>query len=122
MAKFECVLPWPPSVNHMYMNRRNGGGRIRTQKARAFEIECKKAIHDYGTGSVGADARYSVAIAVHAPDRRVRDLDNLLKPVLDALQSARVIGDDSQIDFLCIRRCSPTKGGSIVVEAEEIED
>jgi crossover junction endodeoxyribonuclease RusA len=38
------------------------------------------------------------------PDRRRRDLDNIQKPVLDALQHAGVYEDDSQIDLLVTRR------------------
>ena len=121
MARFECVLGWPPSVNHLYQNRRNGG-RFRTAKARQYEIDCKKTIHDYGKGSVDPDARFSVSIVAYPPDRRRRDIDNLLKPILDAIQSAKVITDDSQIDQLAIRRSAPTKGGSIVVSVEEIEE
>lgn len=38
------------------------------------------------------------------PDRRKRDLDNLLKSLLDGLEGAGVFKDDAQIDDLQIVR------------------
>lgn len=55
------------------------------------------------------------------PDRRVRDLDNLPKAVLDAITAAGVWDDDGQIDFLSVKRCGIKKGGKIVVEITELE-
>ena len=120
MAKFHCVLPWGPSVNHMYRSGK-GGRQYKTQKAKTYEVECKKRIHDFGQGSVDSEARFSLSLIAYPPDKRKRDIDNLLKPVLDALQQAGVIEDDSQIDFLSISRAAPMKGGCMVVELEERE-
>jgi crossover junction endodeoxyribonuclease RusA len=53
------------------------------------------------------------------PDRRRRDLDNIQKPVLDALQHARVYQDDSQVDLLVTRRCGPANGGRVDVRLDE---
>jgi crossover junction endodeoxyribonuclease RusA len=48
--------------------------------------------------------RLDVRINLTMPDRRRRDLDNAMKPLLDALQHAGVYEDDSQIDRLLIER------------------
>mgnify|MGYP000985260285 FL=1 len=53
------------------------------------------------------------------PDRRRRDLDNLLKPLLDAL-SGYAYRDDSQIDRLEIVRCRSVEDGSVEVIVEEL--
>jgi crossover junction endodeoxyribonuclease RusA len=45
-----------------------------------------------------------LVIQAWLPDRRRRDLDNLLKAVQDALAHAGVYDDDSQIVDLRIRR------------------
>jgi crossover junction endodeoxyribonuclease RusA len=45
-----------------------------------------------------------IVINVYPPDARKRDLDNLLKCLLDSLQTAKVYEDDSQIDYLLIKR------------------
>lgn len=49
------------------------------------------------------DARYSVSITVHEPDRRSRDLDNAAKGALDGMTGA-LWADDRQIDALSIVR------------------
>lgn len=60
------------------------------------------------------DARLSVTIYAYPPDRRKRDLDNILKCLLDSLEKAQVFVDDSQIDELIIRRVRPNDGKVVV--------
>ena len=43
-------------------------------------------------------------VYLYPPDKRKRDVDNVLKPLLDALEHAGVYENDSQIDKLCITR------------------
>ena len=64
--------------------------------------------------------RVAVRIEAQPPDRRVRDLDNLLKAPLDALTHAGLWVDDSQIDELTIMRLPPLSGGSLRVVVVEI--
>lgn len=60
-------------------------------------------------------------ISLYPPDRRKRDIDNVLKALLDALQHAGCYEDDSQLDDLRIVRCEVRKGGSCVVVITPIE-
>ena len=60
-------------------------------------------------------------ISLFPPDRRKRDLDNVLKALLDALQHAGCYDDDSQLDDIRIVRCEVRKGGSCVVVITPIE-
>ena len=46
------------------------------------------------------------------PDRRRRDIDNVGKALLDALQHAGCFDDDEQIDVLHIERRTVIKGGA----------
>jgi crossover junction endodeoxyribonuclease RusA len=62
------------------------------------------------------DGPVQVRITACPPDRRRRDLDNMLKPMLDALTHVKVWSDDSQIDDLRIVRGLPVKGGLMTVE------
>jgi crossover junction endodeoxyribonuclease RusA len=50
------------------------------------------------------DDRLRVEIIAFQPDQRRRDLDNMLKAPLDALQACGAYHDDSQIDELIICR------------------
>src|SRR5690606_9863874 len=65
-----------------------------------------------------SDGRIALFMDAFPPDRRRRDLDNIQKPVLDALQHAGVYEDDSQIDLLLTRRRTPTKGGALQVRID----
>ena len=47
--------------------------------------------------------------------REIRDLDNLLKGVLDSISAAGVIVDDCQIDEIQMMRLPVHKGGKIRV-------
>jgi len=64
--------------------------------------------------------RLAVTLIARPPDRRARDLDNLLKGVLDALVKAAVIVDDGDIDDLRIRRGLVLRGGEVEVHIEQI--
>jgi crossover junction endodeoxyribonuclease RusA len=46
----------------------------------------------------------SVSVVAYPPDRRKRDLDNILKSLLDSLTHAGVIQDDGDIDRLQVTR------------------
>jgi len=61
-------------------------------------------------GTFKKEDRLSVFIEAFPPDKRKRDLDNVLKSLLDALQHAGVYADDCQIDRLSIIRKSPLNG------------
>jgi crossover junction endodeoxyribonuclease RusA len=63
-----------------------------------------------------------VSIDAYPPDRKRRDIDNVLKALLDALRAAGVYDDDEQVDYLLIRRMNVIKGGRIIVTVKEITD
>lgn len=109
------VAPYPPSINHYWRTFR--GRMIISAEGRAYRnrIDLAKvsiAAHDGSveTSLLGArkfstlTGRLDVRIALTMPDKRRRDLDNAMKPLLDALQHGGVYEDDSQIDRLLIER------------------
>jgi crossover junction endodeoxyribonuclease RusA len=61
-----------------------------------------------------------VEIVAFRPDNRKRDLDNLLKAVLDGMSKALVYEDDSQIRDLRIR-WGDTIGGMLKIKIEEMQ-
>ena len=110
-------LPWPPTVNTYYAVFK--GRKILSAKGRAYKKECywlmaakKCSKRDSG--------KFSVEIHAHPPDLRKRDLDNILKPVLDALGEYGAIPDDSDVDKILVVRHDVQKGGSIGVSVCEI--
>ena len=109
------VLPWPPSVNNYW---RSVHGRMlisaegRTYRQAVAEMALTERWPKFGPARVG------VEIEAWPPDRRRRDLDNILKAIFDALTHAGVWDDDSQIDRICVVRY-PLIGGMCKVAISE---
>ena len=113
---FTCNLPWPPTVNHYYTVPR--GRKIISKTGKQFKADCKYFIHKLPDPIKGY---LKIVIGVCMPDKRRRDLDNLLKPVLDALGDYGVYEDDSQIVDLQIKKVEGTKG-EVLIEIMEKDD
>src|SRR5690554_4374733 len=74
------TLPFPPSVNHYY--RRVGPRTLISREGREYRAEvCELLAPGGGSGIRKPPAGGRIALAMDAfpPDRRRRDLDNLLK-------------------------------------------
>lgn len=83
------------------------GAALRAQRASPAEFDrCRHCPGDY-----------HVTMAAYPPDNLRRDLDNLLKVVMDALVKAHAIADDSRIVRLLAtkERVDPAGKGRIVV-------
>ena len=61
-----------------------------------------------------------VEIVAYRPDNRKRDLDNLLKAVLDGMAKGLIYEDDSQICDLNIK-WADTIGGMLKIKIEELK-
>lgn len=106
-------LPWPPSNNHYYTVVR--GRKILSKAGRDYATSAVVACAGQGRPAKPLSGRLRVEVVVCPPDRRKRDLDNLAKPVLDALTKGGVIEDDSLIDDLRFVRVGIVPGGSVTV-------
>jgi len=63
--------------------------------------------------------RLRVEIEVYPPDRRRRDIDNVQKALLDALEHGGAYRDDSQLVKLEIEKGEPIPGGRTLVRIEK---
>lgn len=111
-------LPYPPSVNHYWRHYR--GRTLISREGRTYRKDVCALLAPAGASGSGprkppSDGRIALFMDAFPPDRRRRDLDNLQKSVLDALEHAGVYKDDSQIDLLLTRRCDTIKGGKLIV-------
>ena len=115
MEVIEITLPWPPSVNtywRMFKNRMIISKEGREYRVAVQEqILLQRAAHHLIKPLV-------VEIEAWRPDKRRRDLDNLLKAVLDSLAHSGVYQDDSQIVDLRIY-WADTQGGMLKVKIME---
>lgn len=111
------VIPFPPSVNTYWGF--HGHRRFLTKKANQFKQDVRNVFAQTGSNGFGA-ADLSVSIALYPPDARTRDIDNILKPTLDALVQAGVFDDDSQVSRLFVIRSTKHAGGKAEIEIERI--
>ena len=115
---FECLLPAPPTANHLFPTGRNGR-RFRSTKYTAWIASARLAMegqHKPGepmTGRLWAEYRYSFK------DKRKRDIANFEKAISDFLNEIGVFEDDSQIDIMHLIREEPG-GNSVFVTIKEI--
>ena len=108
-------LPWPSPA--LSPNARTHWA-TKAKAVAKYRAACGWAAKAAGLRPIEADA-LAVAVTFHAPDRRPRDLDNMLasfKAGADAL--ADVLGVDDSRWTLTLRRGEPVKGGAIIAEIE----
>lgn len=116
MLTFE--LPWPPSVNRYY--RHVGFKTLLSREGRIFRKEVCALLGGGSFRKPPMEGRIALCMDAFPPDRRVRDLDNLQKGVLDSIQQAGVYRDDSQIDLLLTRRRTVVPGGRLIIDVMEM--
>ena len=92
------VLPYPPTVNHMY--RRARGHLALTPEAIAFRQAVRMIAHVQAIKPISGPV--AVFVDVYRPRKR-GDLDNLLKAVLDALNGVAYVDDDQVQQLHAIR-------------------
>jgi crossover junction endodeoxyribonuclease RusA len=113
-------LPFPPSVNTYWRHPTNGrlaGRHLISEKGREYRQAVIAEAGRYQLPKM--QGKLSVHIDAFPPDNRRRDLDNMMKGLLDGLVHAQVIEDDSQIDKLSIERGVVCKGGRVRVYVSE---
>ena len=106
-------LPWPPSLNHMYTPTRRG--QILKKTGREY-VELAVTMARLQRAGMSVRGQSRVTITACPPDRRRRDLDNLLKMPLDCCVKAGAIDDDSQIQSLAIQWGPVSKDAHLLVE------
>ncbi len=111
----EVELPFPPSVNHYWRMWR--GRMVISERGLRFRADVKAILAALGVQPISGNL--AVRIEVFPPDRRRRDLDNLLKAIGDSLEHGGAFHDDSQIVWLLIEKATVVPGGKVVVNIKE---
>lgn len=117
----EIVLPYPPSANRYWRHPNKGrlaGRHLISREGRAY----RSHVGWVTSFQAPIAGRVHLTLTVCAPDRRRRDLDNVLKASLDALTHAGAWHDDSQIDRMVVTRGALVESGSLIVEIHELGD
>ncbi len=116
-------LPWPPTVNTYYRSIMSGplAGRVLiSERGREYRKRVAEQVITLNLPRGALSGKVALDIHAMPPDRRARDLDNLLKGLLDSLVHAGVLADDSDIDDLRIRRFGIRAGGEVQLRITEI--
>ena len=88
------TLPFPPSVNAMYLNMR-GKGRVKSPEYRDWLLEAGNVLMRQVVPPCFA-SHHRITVRIDLDDRRQGDCDNRAKAVMDLLVASRVIPGDSK--------------------------
>ena len=117
LSPLPIELPYPPSVNHYW--RRVGMRTLISREGRRFRARVVSTLASRDVPTLSGPI--SVHVIAYPPDRRRRDLDNITKALLDAMERGGVYSDDSQIDRLSIERAEVVPGGKVIVHISEVD-
>lgn len=91
------TLPFPPSVNNLFVNNPKSGGRFPSQRYKAWQADALEALLGQPQRHHRHTEPVEVTYTFGRPDRRTRDLFNLEKAPSDFLVKQGVLADDSLI-------------------------
>lgn len=114
----EVTLPWPPSVNHYWRSYR--GMVVISEAGRKYRTAVAEQVFLQTRGKT-TTGKLKVTIEAWRPDNRRRDLDNLLKAVLDSMGHAGLYIDDSLIVDLRIYWAAEI-AGMLKIKIEELNE
>ena len=97
MSKFEVRLSFPPSVNRLW--RVGKGGMYKSKEYKSWLTEAGWLIAAQAKGNKVL-GKYKLTILAVRPDKRRRDLDNLVKAISDALEANGIIEGDHLCEHL----------------------
>lgn len=102
-------FPYPPSVNAYWLQ----SGKRRYISKRG--VEFKKAVHAILDGVQGfGNAPVEVSIILYPRDKRLLDIDNCCKAIMDSM-NGKLFDDDQQVWKLTVERGEKIKGGGCSV-------
>ncbi|ELY4058984.1 RusA family crossover junction endodeoxyribonuclease [Cronobacter sakazakii] len=116
---YEFTLPYPPSVNDYW--RRGNGITYINKKGREYRRSVQEILQILKL-DINTPARLRLRIIANMPDKRRRDIDNILKAVCDSLEKGGFMQNDSQIDELKVIRGEVIPGGRLGIKVTEIEE
>lgn len=103
-----CSLTYPPSANRLW--RAVKGRQIKSAQYRAWVLENQRAamLWPHIEPITGP---YALSVSATAPDKRGRDLDNLIKPIGDLIQVLGLVSDDKHMRRLTAQWSDGTVAG-----------
>lgn len=112
----------PPSANSLRKSFVTTGGKIATAKTKgyaAWRMAAAWEIVRCKPGRIVGPYRLSIAAQRNWRSKRARDIDNIIKPVSDALVVAGVVSDDSLAEEVSAKWADDLGGPAVVVIIQE---
>ena len=113
----DLVLPYPPTVNTNW--RRRGSTYFISEEGKRYRRTVALIVRQQRL-KLSLSGRLVIRIIAEPPDKRRRDLDNILKAPLDALTHAGLLMDDEQFDEINIVRGQPVSGGRLEIKITDV--
>lgn len=107
----ELSIPLPPSANHIWKNYH----KSKAYKAWIVEAGWLSKRRDKIVGP------WRITVLAKRPDKRRRDLDNLLKPIIDLVVSLGLVEDDSKLEMISARWVTSGEGVEVRLEPATVE-
>jgi crossover junction endodeoxyribonuclease RusA len=104
-------LPYPTSTNRLW--RRTATGISRSPAYATWFRAAGNELNAQHPGRVHGP--YALTVSLGRPDRRKRDLDNIVKSISDLLKTNGVVDDDSQAVRITLQWV-PVAGAHVLVE------
>ena len=108
-------LPYPPSINNYWIA--SGHRRFISQRGRDFKNDVTAYCAEWRVPNYG-DQPVWVEIILKPRSKKLMDIDNCAKAILDSLEHAGIINSDVQVERLLIERGQPIKNGGCRVLIE----
>lgn len=114
MNEYQFVLPYPPSLNTYW--RRRGSQYYISDKGQKYRKDVQQIIRQLKL-DIFTKSRLRIKVIADVPDYRRRDLDNILKGLLDSLIHAGFAEDDEQFDDIRVIRGVKVPGGRLGIKS-----
>lgn len=109
-------LPYPPSINAYWLA--SGHRRYISKRGMLFKQSVMEYVAEFNIKGFGGEP-VDVLIFIHPRSKKLMDIDNCAKPILDACQDAGLFDNDVQVIALHLYRSKPKKGGGCTVVISE---
>lgn len=112
--KFDSL---PPSINACY---RTGRGRMyKSKRLTQYESDIKDYLDDVKYEKLTGNIKLTVQF--NCKSKRKRDLDNMLKPLIDSLETNNLFDNDNQIFEINCSKQIGCESDSTIIHLSEID-
>lgn len=114
------ITDMPPSTNGLRKSFIKNG-KVMSVKSDEYAIWREAALWEIAAQKAGRiEGPYSLSIAAqrHWRSKRARDIDNIIKPISDALVKAGVVKDDSLAECVSAKWADDLGGKAAIIEIE----